>query len=484
MSKRQKKRNNRKATPKPAKIPEQKKRSVIDLALERTEPRRYKRTAKTPYITTLSLWTAADILVALDQHERGDFSRSGMLWQWCSSRDPRLRAVLSRRAAALPALPFSVVGANFDDDSTPGEKAVARILEREWYTIFPESLIKGLVEQVVGMGAALCRVTWADRDGRWWPVLTQWPNDGFYFRDTDNAWYARQRNGGDVKICPGYGWFLWLPAGARSFQKGSVLSLALACFITNMVQKDWANYNHANGAVVRKCYVPRGATPEQKEDFLTNVEALDVDTSSILLEQNRDKSGFDLQYETPGGTTITSFQEAKAEADKDKAIEILGQSLTTDTGGVGSQALGTVHEKVAAEKFAADANEFATAARLQLLMPWALYNFNDPLLAPWPEWDVVPSSNKADEANTLRTVGYVLSAIRSGLVGTGIKLDVRAWAEKFDVPFIEGNDIPPVADAPPIAATAYNELVLAQITEAIDKKIEALNQRLLSYVQK
>lgn len=410
------------------------------------DPDKYHRRAKSPMINLQSEWTVDDILAAQDAHERGETQQSGLLWQWMQ-RTPRLKAVLRKRAGALPALPFSLLPASGEKGGSPEERAVAAILEREWHRILPESLLRGIVRNAIGMGAALCRVHYEDDGRHWWPRLQLWPADSFYYRDSDCKWFARTREGGDIRITPGCGWFLWLPDGERSFQCGSVLSLAIPCLLTTLSNTDWANYNAANANIVRKVVVPRGATRAQKDAFFDQVEALGREDNVITCERNLDGSGFDFEYVTAEGKTIDTFERAKADASKEITIEVLGQEKTTDLGTEGARSAVESLQGVENAIIAADANGFATSLIEQVLGPLCAYNWGHAEWAAVPTWEVEAPQAAQDIAAGDKAVAESMTAMDEAMRGTGKKIDKALVAERAGWPLLEGE--PPAAPLAP-----------------------------------
>jgi phage gp29-like protein len=409
-------------------------------------PEREERTGgvRVPYIQTLTDWDLDDILLALEEHEKGTFATSALLWQHMVARDERLRAVLNVRDSALPALPFRLDPAT--EEATPEEKQVAAALQEEWFSCFPESLNRALVRGTAGMGFVLARRSWVSRYSRvagrtlWWPRLTPWPAEAVRYDDSRQCWRAQVRNGPEVVVRTDHGdcegdWFLWLPAGSRGFQLGGVLSLALPFLISHYDWRDWINFNDAAGHPVRKATVPRGATTTKKDEFKENLAALDRLTNTILCEKNLDGSGFDFEIVSlSGGGELDTFERSLEQANKAKAILLLGQSLTTDVGDSGSRALGDVHQQIKHQIIQADAEGLSSALREQVLRDWALMNFGNAELAPWPRWDHRPPEDKAARAQTHAASADAVTKLNQVLKGTGKRVNVVAYLEEQGVP--------------------------------------------------
>lgn len=398
--------------------------------------------ASPPYIQTLSEWDTDSVLAALDEHARGEFSTSGLLWQWMA-RDDRMQTVLRVRRAGLTTLPFSLVPASKDKKTaSPQEQRAVDLFQDEWARCVPETFIRGMVDRAVGMGVAVARVSWVTgKYGFWWPRLAVWPAEAVRWDDTRRCYLARSRSGQESRVTPGSGWILWEPDGARGFQLAAVLCLALPCLITSFDWRDWVNYNEAFGRPVRKATVPKGATTTVKNTFLANLRALGRTTSSILCEKNLDGSGFDFEFVTPQGDVTATFEKSIDRSDKAKATVILGQTLTTDVQSAVGMAPTDVRQNVKGQVIEADAESLATCLREQLLQPMALYNLGASALAPWPTWDTKPPADKAKDAAADKSVGDAVTSLSAGFRGSGYRLDKRTYLEQKGIPMLEGEEL-------------------------------------------
>lgn len=420
------------------------------LDAEEREQRAKRYLVTVPYIQTLSDWSLADILAAIKSHEQGTFARSGLLWQWMQ-RDPRLRVALNVRTSGLAALPFSVDPAT-KISPPPEEQRIADLLLERWWSCFPESTLRGSLRTAVGMGFILAQVRWSTGpDGLWWPALEVWPAHAVRYDDPTRKWRVQTREGAEIDVCPGDGqWFLWQPDGARGFQLGGVCALGLPVFLTLRNWESWINYGDAHGRPAIKVEVPKQAQEAEKNAFLANVKALDSTTRAIICGKNLDGSGFDFSYVSAGGTEITTFEKAIEQAAKDKALVVLGQTLTTDVADKGSYSLGEIHNLIRQVILKADAEGFSTALREQVLVPWARYNFGRGALAPWPKWDTKPPADRKTEAETYTAAAAAVAAVDSALKGTGKRVKRVAYFEQLEIKL---EDDPGASRVEPATAT-------------------------------
>jgi len=405
--------------------------------MERGKPP-HQRKIKTPQIRLETSWDAESVLDARDAHLRGRFESSGLLWTWmvCTSR---LKVALLKRTGALSAIPVTVAPARDIKIASPEEKAVARLWESRFAVVLPDPTRQALQRQAIGLGAALARVSWCEDDrGRWWPTLTPWADDAFYYNDVDCYWYAKTREGTDRKIKPGHGWLLWLPHGSKGFQLGAVCSLGMECLLATMSKQDWANYNKANATAVKKATVPRGMTTTNKNLFLDSVEEVgEGENTTVLCEQNNDGSGSNFEYvTTDAGNKTDTFERAKADAEKTITIEILGQEKTTDDGGVGTYDAVEALQGVEDRLIIGDGESLAEAVYAQLARPWAEYNFGSAALAPWARWQPKGANETLEAAPKTKAFAESVIALDEALVGTNKQVDRVGMFEEAGVKMI------------------------------------------------
>lgn len=433
--------------------------------LERGKPP-HQRKIKTPIIRLETSWDPESILEARDSHLRGNFQTSGLLWVWmlCTSR---LKVALGKRTGALSAIPVTFSTTRDEKIATPEEKAIVSLWEKHFAQILPDALRQDLQRQAIGMGAALARVHWVDDGKHWWPTLTKWPDDAFYYNDSEMCWYARVREGADRKIKPGCGWVLWLPSGSNSFQLGAVASLGMECYLTTISKQDWANYNKANATAVKKAIVSRGMTRASKDLFLDQVEEVgEGENTTILCEQNIDKSGSDFEYVTTGDSAkADTFEKAKSDAEKTITIEILGQDKTTDLGQEGARSAVEALQGVEDRLVFGDGESLAEVIYTQLAKPWAEYNFGNCNLAPWSRWLPKDDNETLENAAKDKALADSAVALDNALQGTDMQLD--------KVKYFEQGGILMTSRPPSQAPVSSNEVNLFQSEGLIGALIEA-----------
>jgi hypothetical protein len=65
----------------------------------------------------------------------------------------------------------------------------------------------------------------------------------------------------------------------------------------------------------------------------------------------------------------------------------------------------------------------------QALSWWALYNFGDAGLAPWPRWNTTPSEDLKEAASVIQMLGQGIAQLQQA----GIRVDVEKIGARFGV---------------------------------------------------
>ena len=362
---------------------------------------------------------------ALRDLEVGMFARAAQLVDFMG-RDDRFSGALGTRVRALLGLPMEFEAGGDGEDA----KTVAQDLEASWWDIWPESSVAELLKWGVTLGVGLAQNVWTRTEKTWTPLLKVWHPEYLYWRqDTGSYWVVTMD--GPVEVTPGDGtWVMYTPGGyGRAWMNGLVRSVGETWLDRRLAKRDRAKYSEVYGLPIRKALMPSSAKAEDKRTFATDVAALGSN-STLRLPFGEDGKGFDLQFasiDSNGG--IQGFNAEITELSTDLAVAILGQNLTTDVKG-GSFAAASVHDRVRLDILESDAESLATCARSQTIKPWTHWNYDDLRLAPWATWDTRPPEDRKLKAETLRTVGESVTALRNA----GIRVDAVAIAAQFGVP--------------------------------------------------
>jgi phage gp29-like protein len=379
-------------------------------------------------------WTAKLIQEALEQHEAGDFNRSGSLVD-AMGRDDRISGVMNTRVNAVignngPA--FSIE----PPDQKP--KTLADRVAVWWFDVLSDDVTRQIVYDIVMLGFSIWRIHWALRDKEWRPErLERWAPQNLFYNEELERYVARTESGEEV-IEPGDpNWLCVLPNGQRSWMSGAVRALGLAYLFRTFNFRDWARFNERHGLPIITVEEPAGSDDRRRMDFYLSLQRMGQG-GIVRLPQNAAGIGYKLNLVEAKDNSHGSFTQFRQDLDTCIAVLLLGQNLTTEVK-AGSLAATTAHNVIRQDFLEADTEILATQLRAQVLIPWVLYNVPgaDPQAdAPWPTWQTAVPPDRKVEAETAKTGAEAVAAWRK----TKMPVDFEKLLSKLGIDVLEGQD--------------------------------------------
>lgn len=382
--------------------------------------------------TPLSSWDITSVRVALDNHEGGELHQSALLAE-AMMRDARIGAGLRTRVNALvgKASGFCIEAS---DESRRAARKLAETVEEWWWDAIPDGTLARIMLDVITMGVAYGTISWSTVGGEWLPTLTPWHAANLTWNDSESTWYAASKGGRVAVRTDDPAWFLIEPGGVRSYMSGAVRALGLPFVLRSFSERDWVRYNERHGMPVVKVREPTGIEGTERDSFYSRIRRMGRE-AVVGLPGGTPETGGDVEFlefkSTGGQDAFGSFLER---LDKQIDLTLLGQTLTTEVEG-GSLAAARVHDRVRGDYLAADAEALGTELRKQVIIPWC--TFNVPAFkvedAPWPKWETEQPENLNESADR---IGKALAALKVAQ-DIGLPIDVREYADRFDIPIVE-----------------------------------------------
>ena len=338
----------------------------------------------------------------------------------------------------------------------------------DWWTAYPESELRRMHSWGLLLGVAPARHQWterADHGGRQLPMPMFWQPSTLRYEKHTRRWLIRDDKNVEHVIVAGDGeWILHTPYGASEpWLYGLWRSIANWVLLKCYARLDWAR--HGEKASLLVATAPDGATQLQRAALAADLQASGSDRVVALA------AGFDLKLVEVSANTKDIYDAQVNAANDAIAILIRGGNLSTNVQ-QGSRAAAEVQERTGdLAKLRFDAATVATTLNEQSLAPWALYNFGDAKLAPWPVWPVDPPADLSKKAATLKAFGEAVTAVKAAL-GAGFKfVNLVELAEEFG---IELEELPP-QDAPAVVdkgtVGAQTDALLRLAEAVVGKKV-------------
>lgn len=368
-------------------------------------------------------WTVDSVRGALNGLVQGNFIASSQLVDAITG-DDRVQATLGSRTGGLFGRPVKFKQAN----DSAAAKEVCEAWQADWPRIGTEAVLRETQIWTVMQGWAFGAMTWDTTGERWIPRLQPWhPRFSLYIPQLFKYYVSTQD--GFVNIAPGAGqWFLHAPHGEyRGWMRGAVRAVAQPWLIRNFAYRDWARYSERHGMPMIKAFTPAAGDAKQREQFVGALNNIGQETV-IMLPQGVDESfSYDVTVLEATDQAWQSFPGLIDRCDMSIVLAILFQNLTTEVK-EGSFAAARVHGDVRQSALASDNSGLRLTIRDQIARPYAGFNFGDPELAPWTEWDVDPVEDRDGETKIFLSFCQGLQALK--LAGFDVEpkcIPVLAW---------------------------------------------------------
>lgn len=282
------------------------------------------------------------------------------------SSDPKLFGWMQTRMLAILSLDRKVTG-----DGEPAD--FIRLVMGGWKN-FHNTLLNLL--SCIPCGFSVIEKVWEIKDGRFIiEKLKNWSPDRFFFKAGElylGDGFLRQEIADPNKfaVCT------YMPKNGSPWGTALYHRIYTYWFMKKHSTKFWAIYEERFGAPITQAIVP-------DKDF-DNANSPVMKTVRRFIKEVHKKTGPSII--TPEGVQIVlkeansvgatgSYEKFIDFLDAAIVIAILGQTLTSDTGGTGSYSLGKVHERVRLDILAADVLMVESFINDEIIRPLVDFNF-------------------------------------------------------------------------------------------------------------
>jgi phage gp29-like protein len=378
-------------------------------------------------------WTPKKITAAERQAESGDLTLAVMICDWLLT-DDKLAGALDKRCEQLFGLP---VGFEPQGDGRRKNRATKALeADEDWWKAYPEAQLALVHKWGLLLGISPARHRWKEfptHGNRLLPMPRHWHPLTLRRDHEHGQWTIRDRSSKEHIVTPGDGtWVLHQPYGdERPWAYGLWKSLSLWTLLKFWARGDSGAAGEKGSSTVVTS--PEGSTKEQRQEL-----------AEALLESGSDRlvilaAGYDMKLLEMTAATGQFFKQQIAMADAAITIRITGGNLTTEVKDGGSRAAAEVQERVnEGNKLRFDAETNATTWGEQSLPWWALFNYGDANLSPWPCWPVEPKEDQEKRNNALNVGADAIKKYEE----LGFELDDDKTIDEFDLSFVTRRKTP------------------------------------------
>jgi len=377
------------------------------------------------------------VVSILSDQDYGIFHRPGLLVD-AMMQDDRILSVSQRRCSAPFNVPLSMLPAG----DGAKRKRIADFLLPEsgnggkFWEYFPQETLEQIIFWGLWVGVVAVQKLWDTSQTPWAPKLKVWHPQFLYWNWGDRRYHLITANGTVVLPQPDElheEWAIWQPFGEYGWRRAMVRALAFSYLEKRWGKRDWARYNQIHGIPTRKAITPQGAPAGDRKAYFRAIANLGNEPTVEVPKGDKDKAGYDFELVEAVAKTYETFRDHRETVNKDIAIALLGENLTTDSGGTGapgSFSQAKTQQDVSQDRVKRDVKIYGWL-RKHFIMPWAANVYGDPELAPIPSPEVDPPEDDNARTLVLTQLGTAVQQLKAGF---GDRIDEDALAERFEVP--------------------------------------------------
>lgn len=182
--------------------------------------------------------------------------------------------------------------------------------------------------------------------------------------------------------------------------------------------KDWVAFCEVFGMPLRLGKYSAAASDNDKKELMKALYSLGSDAAGIVPESTV------IEFiESKKTTSVDIYEELARYCDEQISKAVLGQTLSSDSGG-GSYAQGKVHNEVRHDLMAADAKALAVTVRRDIIRPLVEYNFGYNVKIPFFAFDCKEAEDQKETAEVYKTL----------ICDIGLKIPESHVYKKFNIP--------------------------------------------------
>lgn len=355
--------------------------------------------------------------------DAGDVRAQMELFEEIEEKDPHLFSQMQTRKLAVTGLEWEVQPFSQDEK----DKEIAAFVDGQLKQIenFDEAMIDML--DAIGKGISIMELSWAAEDGK--NII----EDIEYVHPKKLVWDSVTD---EMKICTKeYPSGIGLPenkfvvhkykAKSGHTSRAGILRVAAWMYLfKNYDIKDWVSFCEVFGMPLRLGKYDASASDDDKKQLMEAILSLGTDAAGIV------PSSTVIEFIESQKTTSAEIYEKLARyCDEQISKAVLGQTLTSDSGG-GSYAQSKTHDEVRHDLTVADAKALAVTIRRDIIRPLVEFNFGTGANIPLFAFD-------SKEAEDQKEAVEVLKALACDM---GLEIPASYIYKKFNIPEPEGKE--------------------------------------------
>lgn len=355
--------------------------------------------------------------------DAGDVLRQMELFEEMEEKDPHLFSQLQTRKNAVTGLDYEVNP--FGDD--PRDKEIAEFVKDQIKAIENFEEIQLDLLDSIGKGFAVSEIIWGYDEGHIVIEDIRSRHQKRFFWDCiDDSFKVRTIEHPEGIMLPENKFILhrYKARSGHPSRAGVLRVVAWMYLFKNYDIKDWVSFTEVYGLPLRLGKYQQGANEDDKQALMQALIQIGADAAGIIPD------GTTIEFITTEKTSSVDLYEKLARyCDEQTSKAVLGQTLTSDSGG-GSYAQSKTHNEVRHDLTVADCKALASTLRRFLIRPLVLYNFGEDKRIPYLRYDFEEAGDLEQDATIIGTL----------IEKTGLKIPTAFLYKKFSIPKPEDNE--------------------------------------------
>lgn len=284
--------------------------------------------------------------------DAGDVMRQMELFEEMEEKDPHLFSQLQTRKNAVTGLDYEVIP--FGDD--PRDKEIADFIGEQLGTIESFEDVETDLLDAVGKGFAVSEIMWGYDEGH---VVVQEirsrQQKRFFWDSLDDTFKVRTQEHSEGLLLPRNKFIVhrYKARSGHPSRAGVLRVTAWMYLFKNYDLKDWVAFAEVYGLPLRLGKYAAGASESDKTALMQALVQIGADAAGII----PDGTSIDF-INTEKSSSIDLYERLARYCDEQISKAVLGQTLTSDSGG-GSYAQSKTHNEVRHDLTVADCKALA-----------------------------------------------------------------------------------------------------------------------------
>lgn len=353
--------------------------------------------------------------------DQGDVFRQMELFEEMEEKDTHLYSQLQTRKNAVTGLNYEIIA--YSDDEY--DKEIADFVQKELDGIEKfEDILFDLLD-AIGKGIAVSEIYWKVEDGKTSiEDIRRVPQKKFFWDYEDKFKVMTEEYPAGIELEENKFIIHRYKAKSGHASRAGILRVVAWMYLfKNYDIKDWISFCEVFGMPIRLGKYSPSSSEDDQAALMRALIQIGTDAAGIIPD------GTEITFvESNKSTSINLYESLARFCDEQISKAVLGQTLTSDSGG-GSYAQSKTHNEVRHDLTVSDCKSLASTLKSYLIKPLVWFNFGT---------DRVPSIIfDCEGSEDLKELSEVYKTLSCDI---GLKIPTEHLYKKFNIPKPEDNE--------------------------------------------